>query len=54
MQRFHEEEHVNALLQRCVANNADELTKVEAAVTVAKMKWCWPGGQALLLQQLQP
>jgi hypothetical protein len=37
MQRLHEE-HANALLERHVANNADELLiEVEAAVTAAKV-----------------
>jgi GC-rich sequence DNA-binding factor len=41
MQRLHEE-HANALLERHVANNADELIEVEAAVTAAKV--VLPGG----------
>ncbi len=36
MQRLHEE-HQHALLERHVANNADELIEVEAAVTAAKV-----------------
>jgi hypothetical protein len=36
MQRFHEE-HANALLERHVANFADELIEVEAAVIATKV-----------------
>jgi GC-rich sequence DNA-binding factor len=36
MQRLHEG-HVNAPLERHVANNADELIEVEAAVSAAKV-----------------
>jgi hypothetical protein len=50
MQRLHEE-HANALLERHAADNANELTEVEAAVKAAKVAFA--SGQALPLQQLQ-
>jgi GC-rich sequence DNA-binding factor len=45
MQRLHEE-HANALMERCAADNANELTEVEATVNAAKAAFARGAGTA--------
>jgi hypothetical protein len=50
MQRLHEQ-RTNALLEKHVANNGNELIEIEVVISVAKV--VLDRGHALLLQQLQ-